>query len=199
MARTKSYIEIEGIFDTEVLGTFSIIRGFALLQDLARISVPVFMKEAVEGQIAGHQRELDQQHAEDVKRYFAEGDRRFIPEIILSVRANLVPEKDGLDQLGVSYDANGIKIERKHTSRTIRIHTLRFKIAELEEIRKQARIRRIDGNHRLALAEELQEKIGQGSWFKVPFCLILLGDIGGAADDYTEALIFHTINSTATA
>ena len=197
MARTKSYIEIEGIFDTEVLGTFSIIRGFALLQDLARISVPVFMKEAVEGQIAGHQRELDQQHAEDVKRYFAEGDRRFIPEIILSVRANLVPEKDGLDQLGVSYDANGIKIERKHTSRTIRIHTLRFKIAELEEIRKQARIRRIDGNHRLALAEELQEKIGQGSWFKVPFCLILLGDIGGAADDYTEALIFHTINSTA--
>lgn len=195
--RPKSYIEIEGIFDTEVLGTFSIIRGFALLQDLARISVPVFMQDAGEGQVAGHQRELDQQHAEDVKRYFAEGDRRFIPEIILSVRASVTAEKQGLEQVGVSYDSGGMKIERKHSSRTIRIHTLRVKIADLETLKQEARIRRIDGNHRLALAENLEQKLGQASWFKVPFCLILLGDPGIAADDYTEALIFHTINSTA--
>ncbi len=198
MARSKAYVQIEGIFDTEVLGTFSIIRGFASLQDLARISVPVFMHELnAEGQVAGHQRELDRQHAEDVKRYFEEGERRFIPEIVLSVRVAFTPETQGLEQVGVGYEGNGLKIERKHSSRTIRIHTVRVQISELETIKQQARIRRIDGNHRLAFAEELPAVAGQSNKYKVPFCLILLSDPGNSADDYNEALIFHTINSTA--
>ena len=43
MPSTQSTIEIEGIYGPEVLGTFSMIRGFASLPELARISVPVLM------------------------------------------------------------------------------------------------------------------------------------------------------------
>ena len=92
MASTRTTIEIEGIYGTEVLGSFNIIRGFATLQELARISVPVLMDEpAVNGEVTGHQRPLDEVHAEEVKKYFEQGDNRFIPEIILSLRVPLTP------------------------------------------------------------------------------------------------------------
>lgn len=195
----KSYIQIEGIFDTEVLGTFNIIRGFATLQDLAEISVPVLMETPNEdGQVQGHQRPIDEQHAQEVKRYFEQGDQRFIPEIILSVRAELVPEMDGLSQIGVKYDnKNGLIIYRKHSSRNIRIHIVKVYRKHLAQLKDEKRIRRIDGNHRLAKAQELQPIAGQENKYKVPFCLLLLKEPGNAANDYSEALIFHTINSTA--
>jgi hypothetical protein len=194
----KSYIQIEGIFDTEVLGTFNIIRGFATLQDLANISVPVLMElPDGDGQVQGHQRPIDEQHAEEVKRYFEQGDQRFIPEIILSVRAAFTPEMDGLRQLGVSYDTGGLTVRRKHKSKNIRVHTLKVKRKNLEQLKTEKRIRRIDGNHRLAKAQELEPVAGQENKYKVPFCLLLLNEPGNAANDYSEALIFHTINSTA--
>ncbi|MDL5047510.1 hypothetical protein QQ054_15955 [Oscillatoria amoena NRMC-F 0135] len=194
----KSYIQIEGIFDTEVLGTFNIIRGFATLQELAEISVPVLMEaQDGDGHVQGHQRPIDEQHALDVKRYFEQGDQRFIPEIILSVRAALTNEMDGLRQLGVSYDTGGLVIRRKHTSKNIRIHTLRVKRKDLARLKQEKRIRRIDGNHRLAKAAELAPVAGQENRYKVPFCLLLLSEPGDTAHDYSEALVFHTINSTA--
>lgn len=204
MATNRSSITIEGIFGTEVLGSFNIIRGFATLQELARISVPVLMEETnAHGQVQGHQRELDDDHAEDVKRYFEQGDQRFIPEIILSVRLPLEPEtlpskgNFGPHQVGVQYSGGGIELRRKHRSKTLLNHILKVKLRNLPTIRQEQRIRRIDGNHRLAKAEELQPVAGQMNRYKVPFCLLLLGDLGEAAHDYTEALVFHTINSTA--
>lgn len=194
----SNIIQIEGIFDTQVLGTFSIIRGFASLQDLADISVPVLMEPPGEdGLVRGHQRQLDDQHAEDIRRYFEEGDQRFIPEIILSVRAAFVPEMDGLKQLGVSYDAGGLTVARKHKTKSIQVHTIKVRRANLAQLKQEERIRRIDGNHRLAKASELRPVAGQENRYKVPFCLLLLGEPGNPANDYTEALIFHTINSTA--
>lgn len=194
----KSFIQIEGIFDTEVLGTFNIIRGFASLQDLAEISVPVLMEAPdADGHVQGHQRPIDEQHAQDVKRYFEQDGQRFIPEIILSVRAALTAEMDGTRQLGVYYDNGGLNIWRKHTSKNIRIHTLRIKRKDLAQLKLEKRIRRIDGNHRLAKAEELQPVAGNENKYKIPFCLLLLKEPGDAANDYSEALVFHTINSTA--
>jgi hypothetical protein len=198
MARGKSYIQIEGLFDTEVLGAFMIIRGFASLQDLADISVPVLMEVPdASGSVRGTQRELDEQHAEEIKRYFEEGDRRFIPEIILSVRASLTAETDGLHQIGVRYDDGNLAIYRKHQSKNIRIHKLSVNRKNIEQVKREQRIRRIDGNHRLAKAAELAPVPGQENRYKVPFCLLLLGEPNNEADNYTEALIFHTINSTA--
>lgn len=204
MASNRNIIEIEGIFGTEVLGSFNIIRGFATLQELARISVPVLMEESqADGTVTGHQRPLDEDHAEEVRHYFEQGDQRFIPEIILSVR--LPMEREELPatgnfapvQVGVRYDGGGIELRRKHKGKTLLNHILRVKVKDLPAIHQQQRIRRIDGNHRLAKAEQLEAVDGQMNRYKVPFCLLLLGDVGDAAHDYTEALIFHTINSTA--
>lgn len=204
MASNRNTIEIEGIFGTEVLGSFNIIRGFATLQELARISVPVLMEEPqADGAVAGHQRPLDEDHAEEVRRYFEQGDQRFIPEIILSLRVPM--EREELPatgsfaptQIGVRYDGGGIELRRRHRGKTLPNHILRVKVKDLPTIQQQQRIRRIDGNHRLAKAEQLPVVDGQVNRYKVPFCLLLLGDVGDAAHDYTEALVFHTINSTA--
>jgi hypothetical protein len=200
MTRNRSTIEIEGIYGTEVLGTFNIIRGFATLQELARISVPVLMGDpAADGAVTGHQRPIDEVHAEEVKKYFEQGDQRFVPEIILSLRVPHAPEKNGTYQLGVTYNGEGIELRRKHKGKTLQNHILKIRIASLTKIKDQKRIRRIDGNHRLAKAEELKPVSGQANRYKVPFCLLLLGDIGVPSHDYTEALVFHTINSTAKA
>jgi len=185
MASTRSTIEIEGIYGTDVLGTFNIIRGFATLQELARISVPVLMAEsAVNGEVKGHQRPLDEVHAEEVKKYFEQGDNRFIPEIILSLRVPLTPEILPSSrtfqplQVGVSYSGGGILLKRKHRGKTLLNHILKIWTDHLETIKAAQRIRRIDGNHRLAKAEELVVVDGQTNRYKVPFCLLLLGDIG---------------------
>ncbi len=206
MARTKGSIEIEGIYGTEVLGSFSIIRGFATLQELARISVPVLMNEPdKEGAVTGHQRPLDEVHAEEVKKYFEQGDQRFVPEVILSLRVPLSPEmltpvgNFAPTQIGVSYSSGGMVLRRKHKGKTLQNHVLRIGIASLPQLKSEQRIRRIDGNHRLAKAEELKAVDGQVNRYKVPFCLLLLGDVDEPAHDYTEALVFHTINSTAKA
>jgi hypothetical protein len=195
---------MEGIFGTDVLGSFNIIRGFATLQDLARISVAVLMEPPqATGEVHGHQRPLDNDHAEDVRRYFEQGDQRFIPEIILSVRLPLESEmlppqgNYGPTQIGVHYNHGGIELRRKHKGKTLQNHILKVKINDLPRLRQEQRIRRIDGNHRLAKAEEITPVSGQQNRYKVPFCLLLLGDVGEAAHDYTEALVFHTINSTA--
>lgn len=206
MATNRSTIEIEGIFGTEVLGSFNIIRGFATLQELSRISVPVLMEPPqANGEVRGHQRPLDEDHAEDVRRYFEQGDQRFIPEIILSVRLPLEPETLPVaggfapTQIGVNYTGDGIELRRKHRGKTLQNHILRVKVRDLDRLRAEQRIRRIDGNHRLAKADELIPVSGQKNRYKVPFCLLLLGDVGDASHDYTEALVFHTINSTAKA
>lgn len=204
MSSNRNTIEIEGIFGTEVLGSFNIIRGYATLQELARISVPVLMEEPqANGAVVGHQRPLDENHAEEVRRYFEQGDQRFIPEIILSVR--LPMEREELlaagayepVHVGMKYNGGGIELRRKHKGKTLLNHILRVKVKELPSIKEQQRIRRIDGNHRLALAEQLVPESGRVNRYKVPFCLLLLGDVNEPAHDYTEALVFHTINSTA--
>jgi len=96
MPRPSRYITIEGQFASGVLGTFRIIRGFATLQDLAAISAPFPMNltPAAGGPVTGHQRAIDPQHAESIKRYLQEGRPRFIPEIILSIRADCREELD---------------------------------------------------------------------------------------------------------
>ena len=199
MARTTSFIQIEGIFETEVLGTFNIIRGFATLQDLARISVPVLMEPPhADGAVIGHQRPIDPEHSAQVKRYFESKDRRFIPEIILSMRVQLTEERTAERRLlGLSHQSDAMTLRRKHKSPNIPNHILKIRKASLDQIRAEQRIRRIDGNHRLDKARDLEEDAASPNQYKAPFCLLLLGDSGDPVQDYTEALVFHTINSTA--
>lgn len=87
MPPASQTIEFEGYFAEGMLGIFKIIRGFANLCNLATVSVSYELSYAAEpGRVVGHQRQLSEKHALDIKKYFEQSDNRLIPEVILSVR-----------------------------------------------------------------------------------------------------------------
>lgn len=210
MPRGRQYIEFEGLFSESVLGIFRIIRGFADLRDLAVVSVPYKMEDGEQGfRVAGHQRVESTKHAEEIKKYLEQSENRFLPEVILSVRTsvNLVVARGEIapDDLGFgeavygvrSPDGSLVNITRRYSSPTIRMQRLRIRRADLEQLKQDKIIRRIDGNHRLHLAEQLTEDPNTPSKYIAPFCMVLLDPPENDADDFAESLIFHTINSTA--
>jgi len=202
LPRGRKYIEFEGIFAAGVLGIFRIIRGFADLRDLAAVSVPYRMTCNINdelGRVIGHQRELDGKHAREIRRYLEKGDARFLPEVILSLRCDNYNEiKDEFKILGIQTPPDSdIAIERRFSGKNYRIQQIRIRCSKINAIKETKRIRRIDGNHRLALAEQLENDPNLQQKYLAPFCMILLGPPDETADDYAESLIFHTINSTA--
>jgi len=204
------YIEFEGLFSENVLGIFRIIRGFADLRDLAAVSVPYKMEDGEQGfRVVGHQRVESTKHAEDIKHYLEHSENRFIPEVILSVRTsiNLLtsngefdPEDSGIGETvyGVkTQDGSLVDISRRYSSQSMRMQKIRIHRSDLEQLKDDKIIRRIDGNHRLHLAEQLSEDPHSPSKYLAPFCMVLLRPPGDEIDDYAESLIFYTINSTA--
>lgn len=210
MAQSRQYIEFEGLFSPSVLGIFDVIRGYADLRDLAAVSVPYKMEEGEQGfRVAGHQRAESEKHAEEIKRYLEHSENRFLPEVILSVRVllnrglasgvsrsyNLSP---GETVLGAqSPDGALVEISRKLKNPKYGIQRVRIRRRNLERIRHEKVIRRIDGNHRLHLASGLTEDPIVPTKYVAPYCMVLLGPPNDDADDFAESMIFHTINSTA--
>ena len=209
MPRKSQYIEFEGLFSEGVLGIFRIIRGFAPLRDLAEVSVPYKMEGTDEQalRVVGHQREESEKHAKDIKNYLEKGVNRFLPEVILSVRApiNLVVASGEMDPddvspgetvLGVQSLGDSLEISRRYSRPTMRMQRLRIRRSSLGQIKQDKLIRRIDGNHRLHFAEKLIEDPIVPSKYLASFCMVLLRPPDNEEDDYAESLIFHTINST---
>lgn len=210
MSRGRQYIEFEGLFSENVLGIFRIIRGFADLRDLAAVSVPYKMEDGEQGfRVVGHQRVESAKHAEEIKNYLEQSENRFLPEVILSVRVpvKLIVSRGEIDpdDLGLGETAFGVKsdngalvdISRRYSSPTMRMQRLRVRRTDLEQIKQEKLIRRIDGNHRLHLAEQLTDDPNTPSKYLAPFCMVLLRGSEDDEDDFAESLIFHTINSTA--
>lgn len=201
----KRSIVLEGLFEDAVLGIFRIIRGFADLRDLAQISVPYKMSQGEGLRVEGHQRQESQKHAEDIKKYLERSANRFLPEVILSIRVplRLITSRGEFDEdqlsivepvLGVKSLALGpIEVSRKGRQK---LHRIRIKNSARQIIKDQKLIRRIDGNHRLHLAEQLEDDPQTPTKYLAAFSLILLNGPDEKADDFSESLIFHTINST---
>jgi hypothetical protein len=199
MPPASQTIEFEGYYAEGVLGIFKIIRGFADLRDLAAVSVPYELSDGAEpGRVVGHQRQLNAKHALDIKKYLEQSDSRLIPEVILSVRGVFNNTTDQERVIGIESEEGAlIVISRRFAGKHQRIQQIRIQQSNLEAVKEQKLIRRIDGNHRLAMAETLAEDEIVPTKYLAPFCLILLGPTENDADDYAESLIFHTINSTA--
>ncbi len=195
--RAGKYLIFEGIYEEEVLGVFAIIRGFADLQDLARVSVAYQMSDpSGQTRVEGFQREIDPQHAIEIKKYLEDSDVRFLPEVILSVRSDFMTEVETDTEAQELMSADEEIIIRPRW-RGKQVYQVRVKIDALESIRAQRRIRRIDGNHRLERAKDLTEDLSLLRKYHAPFCMILLKPTGDSDDDYTESVIFHDINSKA--
>jgi hypothetical protein len=92
---------------------------------------------------------------------------------------------------------DGIRITRISKGAKQKLHRIRIDRQQLETIHANKLIRRVDGNHRLANAATLVDDESLPTKYLAPFCFLLLGPPDEAADDYSESLIFHTINSTA--
>ena len=186
MALSSQTIEFEGYFAEGVLGIFKIIRGFADLRDLATVSVPYELNEGAEAwRVVGHQRQLNEKHALDIKKYLEKSDNRLIPEVILSVRGVFTNVTEQESVIGVeSEEGTLISISCRFAGKHQRIQQIRIQRSDLEAVKEQKLVRRIDGNHRLAMAETLEEDEIVSTKYLAPFCLILLGPPEDDADDY---------------
>lgn len=180
-------VSFEGLLQENVLGTFKVIRGFADLRDLAEVSMAMPYQGSKSGQGTGYQRQLDEQHVEDIKRFLNKGRYRFFPEIVLSLRS-----KGAVDPI-VTY-------AKRRASATDKAYRVTVKLKALRED-GFTRIHRIDGNHRLEAAKRLfGEEKGSASFkdfSKAPFCFVVLDSDRPEDDELAEAMLFNLINSKA--
>ncbi len=184
MSRGRQKVSFEGLLQENVLGTFKVVRGFADLADLAEVSTPMPYQPFAG---TGYQRQIDEQHVEDIKRFLSKGRYRFFPEIVLSLRSK------GKDDPVVSY-------RKRRASRMDDAHVITINL-KLLKAEKGGRIHRIDGNHRLEAARRLVDEQKKGATFKdfrkAPFCFVVLDSDKPADDDLAEAMLFNLINSKA--
>jgi nucleoside 2-deoxyribosyltransferase len=187
MSRGRQKVSFEGLLQQNVLGSFKIIRGFADLRDLVAVSAAMPYQAAENGQGVGYQRNLNEQHVEDLKRFLSMGRYRFFPEIVLSLRS-----KGAADPI-VSY----AKRRASATDQAYRVSV------SLKALRYDGftRIRRIDGNHRLEAAKRLIHEQTRSATFKdfnkAPFCFVVLHSDKPEDDELAEAMLFNLINSKA--
>ncbi|MGH7796926.1 MAG: hypothetical protein ACREQ2_18840 [Candidatus Binatia bacterium] len=187
MSRGRQKISFEGLLQENVLGTFKIIRGFADLRDLAEVSVAMPYQGGINGHATGYQRQLDEQHVEDIKRFLNKGRYRFFPEIVLGLRS-----KGEIDPV-VSY-------AKRRSSPNDKAYLISIKLKALRDD-GFTRIHRIDGNHRLEAAKRLVAEQTSSASFKdfskAPFCFIVLDSDRTEDDELAEAMLFNLINSKA--
>lgn len=187
MSRGRQKIEFVGLFQANVLGTFSIIRGFADLRELAEVSVPIPYKGSGLGNGEGYQRSLDEAHVEGLKRFLSKGRYRFFPEVVLSLRSK------GKDDPVAPF-------WKRRAASSDAAYVVRVNLKALRSA-GTAPIRRIDGNHRLEASVQLAKEQRSAASFKdfteAPFCLVVLDSDRPEDDDVTEAMLFNLINSKA--
>ncbi|MEI6646700.1 MAG: hypothetical protein WCP12_11750 [bacterium] len=187
MSKGRQKVSFEGLLQENVLGTFTVIRGFADLHDLAMVSRAMPYQAGSMGQATGYQRELDKDHIDDIERFLTVSPYRFFPEIVLSLRSQ------GISDPIVPYKKRRPKSTSDMAYRvTVNLKALRANPSGL--------IHRIDGNHRLEAAirvYEKQKRAGQVRGFmKAPFCFVILHDLPEVAE-LSEAMLFNLINSKA--
>lgn len=187
MSRGRQKIEFEGLLQQNMLGTFSVIRGFADLRDLAEVSVVIPYERSDFGGGTGYQRTPDEAHVGEIKRFLQKGRYRFFPEIVLSLRSQ------GEDDPLVSF-------RKRRVSKSDSAYVVQVNLRALRD-NDASPIRRIDGNHRLEAAKSLAEESPRSATFKnfatTPFCFVILNSDRPEDDDLAEAMLFNLINSKA--
>lgn len=173
--------------------TFRVIRWFADLRDLSNLS---FSYDE-------YQRDLIPEHAEDIVNFFVNWKYKFIPEIILSLRVDKdltwISLKKGFskEQTAQIIDPEGFMAEDWFWSKPEEIlgNEVEIELDPLVLEQEENKLRRIDWNHRLSLADNLTDDPNSPNKYIIPFCIILLWDKSKDYDDEADAMIFHNINS----
>lgn len=156
-------IELDGIL-SETLGGYTCLRGYAKVSDLINVSAA-----------KKYQRDIDNEHIENIKEFYENGKYLFFPEIILGCdlsSSSLIQkmlEKEIIQEEGIKY-------------RYIKTETRSYLTIDTEKIK----LHRIDGNHRLSAFnnKENDERI-------VPYCILFLSEEKTEKD---AKMIFNNIN-----
>jgi DGQHR domain-containing protein len=136
-----------------------VARGFANLGALADISAPDVFDQA--DNLKGTQRTLTRKHAEECFEYAmasigqpAETEPRCFPEIILNARDVNIVELYALDDPSVFYDVDSLTSAEAIEETLIGV---RIRTGDIEDPKptKNPQVSRVDGNHRLARADEV--------------------------------------------
>lgn len=176
------------------LGGFICIRGYAKLGDLAEISKPNEQ----------YQRDLVPSHKKDLEKYLNARESVFFPEVILSYTLN-----PSVDNIALSATAEMLT-SSSSIGKNVTITQFNRSYASAKDSRQKEWVRlvtleindtylgldapslfnRIDGNHRLSAAKEVDADKAD---IQAPFCLILLNE--NDEDAKLQSVIFHNINS----
>jgi len=183
---------LEGII-YKVFEQYVVLRGFAPIGDLASISE----------KIDSYQRDTIVSHKKEIINFLKNGEYKYFPEVILAARANNYTEF--LSDVGSDDDISPRSskyVEGLFISKTdyipIRGHRARHANYRVEKIK----IKRVDGNHRLELFDEISVSDNCWSEFSeddkkviseiiIPYCIIFTNN--EIADKF-EAGIFNNIN-----
>lgn len=185
-------IKLSGILEYS-MGNFLCLRGFASYKMLSAISQPN----------PNVQRDLIEKHKGEMAEYLNHGEYRFFPEVILSL--NLTDGESGFDLMkemhedlqegktwnrsikGFNFDVSQNKTKNVLNQFSQMPKVDRINIAHIRFDETKTVITRIDGNHRLSAAEEVQQD------FDIPFCLLLFQN--PKENDQFSRAIFHIINA----
>ncbi|MGE4443892.1 MAG: HTH domain-containing protein [Candidatus Altimarinota bacterium] len=156
-------------------GDFKTIRGYAHIQDLATISKAIYFDNG------GVQRNEDKERCLKIKKYIESGNKRFFPEVILGLYIND-------DSIKIENSIKGDK-RKDLTGLSSEIKTVQIDFHSM----RNSKITRIDGNHRLFFADEIEKD------FLIPFCFVIFDQKGESSDIQAihknqEANIFYLLN-----
>lgn len=185
-------VKLSGILEYS-MGGFLCLRGFASYKLLSAISEP---NPEV-------QRDLIEQHKEDMARFLNNGEYRFFPEIVLSLSLtdgdkylDLVDSFHNTLRSGKTWNKSigslSFSISQNVTKNELNVYSPlpqidRINIAHIKFDEKVQKIARIDGNHRLSASDEINDD------FVVPYCLLLFR-YPNENEQYSRA-IFYNINA----
>jgi len=178
-------MKLSGIL-SKVMDNYLCLRGVAGIKALAAIS-------EVNPDI---QRDLLEEHKDEMRDFLEKGEYAFFPEVVLSMNVGLSDEDEIFNSFATAVDSadkgfnlnvGKVKINFKSDKNKLLNDRKQLKVAQLAFDENDVRLSRIDGNHRLSAAEYLTNDI------LIPFCLIIFSDEESAKNN--SRAIFHNINS----
>lgn len=178
-------MKLSGVL-SKVMDNYLCLRGIAGIKTLAKIS-------EVNPDI---QRDLLEEHKDEMKDFLEKGEYAFFPEVVLSMNVGLSDEDEVFENFAAAVDSadrgfnsivGKVKINFKSDNSKLIDDRRQLKVAQLAFDENDVRLSRIDGNHRLSAAEYLLNDI------LIPFCIIIFSDEEEAKNN--SRAIFHNINS----
>lgn len=171
---------------SKIMDNYLCLRGIASIKLLAQIS-------EINPDI---QRDLLEEHKDEMKEFLERGEYAFFPEVVLSMKMDLTGENGDFIKLAAAVDSadkgfnskvGKVKINFIPDDNKLIDDRRYLKVAQISFDENDIRLKRIDGNHRLSAANYLTSDI------LIPFCLIIFPNEEEARNN--SRAIFHNINS----